>query len=74
MGVPCRALTLCSPTGHGHGHDDRVLPLHLHHTGNVPSGPGMGQGGAPSEQGQPRGVGRGTVATGDSDWTCFLRL
>ena len=56
---------LRSLTGHGYGHDDRVLPLHLHHTGNVPSGPGMGQGGAPSEQGQPWGAG-GTVATGYS--------
>ena len=24
---------LRSLTGHGYGHDDRVLPLHLHHTG-----------------------------------------
>lgn len=25
----------CSPQGHGDGNDDRVLPLHLHHSGKV---------------------------------------
>lgn len=24
---------LCPPAGHGHGYDDRVLPLHLHYAG-----------------------------------------
>lgn len=48
----CPWLTLCFPAGHGHGHDDRVLPLHLHHTGNVPSGP-VRRGG--TSLGQPAG-------------------
>lgn len=39
QGVPCCQLTLCFSTGHGHGHDDGILPLHLHHSGNVPPGP-----------------------------------
>lgn len=54
-GTPCTPLTFCSPAGHGHGHDDRVLPLHLHHSGNVPLGSDMGWGGTPSEHDQPGG-------------------
>lgn len=29
-------LLLCIPPGPDHGDDDRVLPLYLHHPGNVP--------------------------------------
>lgn len=57
LGCSLQVLTLCFPAGHGHGHDDRVLPLHIHHSGNVPPGPGVGRGGAP----------------GGPGWSCLAR-
>lgn len=53
QGVPCPQLTLCFPTGHGYGHDDGVLPLHLYHSGNVPPGP-VRKGGASVGEGYLR--------------------
>lgn len=69
LGGLWRLLMLCSLVGHGHGHDDRVLPLHIHHSGNVPPRPGGAGGGAPSEHGQTGGD--SAAARGDPGWTCL---
>lgn len=60
---------LCSPTGYGYGHDDRVLPLHLHHSGKVPPGPAQVGVGLPWDKVSL--VGTGAAARGGPGWTCL---
>lgn len=64
--VPCCRLTLCFSTGHGHGHDDGILPLHLHHSGNVPPGPAR-KGGTSLDKGYLTGAWASLLGTGAID-------